>query len=58
VAVRIAERCEIQLSYAIGVAEPTSINVDTFGIGRVKDQEIEKIVRANLDLRPARIIKR
>lgn len=57
VAAGLADRCEIQLSYAIGVADPTSINVDTFGTGRLSDEELVKIVRENFDLRPAGIIR-
>jgi S-adenosylmethionine synthetase len=57
VAAGLADRCEIQLSYAIGVAEPTSVMVDTFGTGKVSDNELVKIVRKNFDLRPAGIIK-
>jgi S-adenosylmethionine synthetase len=57
VAAGLAKRCEIQLSYAIGVAQPTSVMVDTFGTGRLGDRELEKIVRDNFDLRPAGIIK-
>ena len=57
VAAGIAEKCEIQLSYAIGVAEPTSIMVDTFGTGKLSDDKLVEIVRENFDLRPAGIIK-
>ncbi len=57
VAAGLADRCEIQLSYAIGVAEPTSIMVDTFGTGRLSDEKLVEIVRENFDLRPAGIIK-
>ena len=57
VAAGLAEKCEIQLSYAIGVAEPTSINVDTFGTGKVDSEKLVEIVRQNFDLRPAGIIK-
>jgi S-adenosylmethionine synthetase len=57
VASGLADKCEIQLSYAIGVAEPTSIMVDTFGTGKFPDQELVKIVRRHFDLRPAGIIK-
>ncbi|MCD8238172.1 MAG: methionine adenosyltransferase [Clostridiales bacterium] len=56
VASGIADKCEIQLSYAIGVAEPTSIYVDTFGTGKISDDEIQKIVLENFDLRPGAII--
>ncbi len=56
VAAGLAKRCEIQLSYAIGVARPTSVCVDTFGTGVIPDEEIEKIIRANFELRPAGII--
>ncbi len=57
VAAGLAEKCEIQLSYAIGVAKPTSIQVDTFGTGKLSDTKITEIVRDNFDLRPAGIIK-
>ena len=57
VAAGLADKCEIQLSYAIGVAEPTSIMVDTFGTGKLADDRIVEIVRENFDLRPAGIIK-
>ena len=57
VAAGLADKCEIQLSYAIGVAEPTSIMVDTFGTGKISDDKIVEIVRENFDLRPAGIIK-
>lgn len=57
VAAGLARRCEIQLSYAIGVAQPTSINVDTFGTGKVSDSRLSRIVAENFDLRPAGIIK-
>ncbi|MDD2969613.1 MAG: methionine adenosyltransferase [Lachnospiraceae bacterium] len=57
VAAGIADKCEIQLSYAIGVAYPTSIMVDTFGTGKIKDNELVTIIRENFDLRPAGIIK-
>lgn len=53
----LADRCEIQLSYAIGVATPTSIMVDTFGTGKLSDEKLVEIVRENFDLRPAGIIK-
>lgn len=57
VAAGLAEKCEIQLSYAIGVAKPTSVMVDTFGTGKLPDEKITEIVRENFDLRPAGIIK-
>ncbi len=57
VAAGLASKCEIQLSYAIGVAEPTSVQVDTFGTGKLSDKRITEIVRENFDLRPAGIIK-
>lgn len=57
VAAGLADKCEIQLSYAIGVAQPTSIRVDTFGTGRLSELELVKIIRDNFDLRPAGIIK-
>ena len=57
VAAGLAKRCEIQLSYAIGVAQPTSVSVDTFGTGKVSDSRLVEIIRENFDLRPAGIIK-
>lgn len=57
VAAGLAEKCEIELAYAIGVAEPISIMVDTFGTGKISDDEISKLVSKNFDLRPAAIIK-
>ena len=57
VAAGLADKCEIQLSYAIGVAQPTSIMVDTFGTGRVSNEKLVAIIRENFDLRPAGIIR-
>ncbi|HET7845624.1 MAG TPA: methionine adenosyltransferase [Xanthomonadales bacterium] len=57
VAAGLADRCEIQVSYAIGVAEPTSISVTTFGTGKVPDAQIEKLIRKHFDLRPYGIIQ-
>lgn len=57
VAAGLADKCEIQLSYAIGVAHPTSVMVDTFGTGKVSDEKLVEIIRENFDLRPAGIIK-
>ena len=57
VAAGLADKCEIQLSYAIGVARPTSIMVDTFGTGKLGDDKLVEIIRENFDLRPAGIIK-
>ncbi|MBE5968080.1 MAG: methionine adenosyltransferase [Lachnospiraceae bacterium] len=57
VAAGLADKCEIQLSYAIGVAEPTSIMVDTFGTGKLTEEEMVTIIRKHFDLRPAGIIK-
>ena len=57
VAAGLADKCEIQLSYAIGVAQPTSINVETFGTGKLDSEKLVAIVRENFDLRPAGIIK-
>ena len=57
VAAGLADKCEIQLSYAIGVANPTSIMVDTFGTGKVSDERLVEVIRDNFDLRPAGIIK-
>ena len=56
VAAGLAERCEVQVSYAIGIAEPTSINVDTLGTGNLPENEISQIVRDNFDLRPKNLI--
>ena len=53
----LADKCEIQLSYAIGVARPTSVRVDTFGTGKVSDERLIEIIRENFDLRPAGIIR-
>ena len=57
VAAGLAKKCEIQLSYAIGVAHPTSVRVDTFGTGKLSDTKLVEIIRENFDLRPAGIIK-
>ena len=53
----LAEKCEIQLSYAIGVAQPTSVMVDTFGTGKISDEALVNVIRDNFDLRPAGIIR-
>ena len=58
VAAGLADKCEIELAYAIGVAEPLSIFVDTFGTGKISDDEISKLVAENFDLTPAGIIKK
>ena len=52
----LADRCEIQISYAIGVAEPTSIMVETFGTGKIDDEKITALVREHFDLRPYGIL--
>ena len=57
VAAGLADKCEIQLSYAIGVAQPTSIMIDTFGTGKIGEKELTDVIRENFDLRPAGIIK-
>jgi S-adenosylmethionine synthetase len=57
VAAGLADRCEIQLAYAIGVAQPVSIHVDTFGTGKLADDKIEQLIRAHFDLRPKAIIQ-
>ena len=57
VAAGLADKCEVQLSYAIGVAQPTSIMIDSYGTGKLSDNELTQIVRDNFDLRPAGIIK-
>ena len=57
VAAGLAERCEIQVSYAIGVAEPTSISVHTFGTGKLSDTKLTELIREHFDLRPYGILK-
>lgn len=57
VAAGLADKCEVQVAYAIGVAQPVSINVDTFGTGKVEEEVLVELVRKNFDLRPAGIIK-
>jgi len=57
VAAGIADRCEVQVSYAIGVAEPTSVDVETFGTGKIDDERISELVRAHFDLKPRGIIE-
>jgi S-adenosylmethionine synthetase len=57
VAAGLADKCEVQVSYAIGVAEPTSISVTTFGTGKISDDKIEKLIRKHFDLRPYGIVK-
>jgi len=57
VAAGLADKCEIQLSYAIGVAQPTSVMVDTFGTGKLSNEKLTQIVREHFDLRPAGIIR-
>ena len=57
VAAGLAERCEIQISYAIGVAEPTSISVETFGTAKVSEEKISQLVRDYFDLRPYGILQ-
>ncbi len=57
VAAGLADKCEIQLSYAIGVAQPTSVRVDTFGTGKIAETKLLEVIRENFDLRPAGIIK-
>ncbi|WP_206812893.1 methionine adenosyltransferase [Paradesulfitobacterium ferrireducens] len=57
VAAGLAERCEIQIAYAIGVAQPVSVSVETFGTGKISDEKIIELVKKNFDLRPAGIIK-
>jgi S-adenosylmethionine synthetase len=57
VAAGLADRCEIQVSYAIGVSEPTSISINTFGTGKLSDQEISTLVREHFDLTPAGLIR-
>jgi S-adenosylmethionine synthetase len=57
VAAGLAERCEIQVSCAIGVAEPTSISIETFGTGKIDDSQIEALVREHFDLRPIGMVR-
>ncbi len=57
VAAGLADRCEVQVSYAIGVAEPTSISVETFGTGKIEDEKIVKLIREHFDLRPGGLIE-
>ncbi len=57
IAAGIADRCEVQVSYAIGVAHPTSISVTTFGTGKIEDHKIEKLIRKHFDLRPYGILQ-
>ena len=57
VAAGLADRCELQLAYAIGVAHPTSVQVETFGTGKIPDEKLVEIVRKHFDLRPAGIIE-
>ena len=57
VAAGLAERCQIQIAYTIGVAHPVSLNVETFGTGKISDSEIEELVNAHFDLRPGAIIR-
>ena len=57
VAAGLADRCEIQVSYAIGVADPTSISIDTFGTGKISDDKLEALVREHFDLRPVGLVK-
>ena len=57
VAAGLADRCELQVSYAIGIAEPTSIAIDTFGTGRIDDERIVRLVREHFDLRPRGLIE-
>ena len=58
VAAGLADRCEIQISYAIGVAEPTSISVNTFGTAKIDEDRLSQLVRENFDLRPRQIINK
>jgi S-adenosylmethionine synthetase len=57
VAAGLADKCEVALAYAIGVAHPLSVNVETFGTGKISDEEIVKLIKENFDLRPAAIIR-
>src|SRR5690606_39193857 len=58
VAAGLADRCEVQVAYAIGVAEPVSLHVDTFGTGKIAEDKIVSIIRDNVSLKPASIIER
>jgi S-adenosylmethionine synthetase len=58
VAAGLASRCEIQLAYAIGVAKPVSVGVDTFGTGKIEDEKIVQLILKHFDLRPAAIIQK
>jgi S-adenosylmethionine synthetase len=58
VAAGLADKCEVQLAYAIGVASPVSVRVDSFGTGKVDDERLREIILENFDLRPAKIIAR
>ena len=58
VAAGIASRCEVQLAYAIGVAEPVSVCVETFGTGKLDEEQIAELIRDNFDMRPAAIIRK
>src|SRR4030042_1743732 len=57
VAAGLAERCEIQVAYAIGVAHPLSVNVETYGTGKIPDEQIASVINASFDLRPGAIIR-
>jgi len=57
VAAGLADKCEVQLSYAIGVSHPISIMVETFGTGKIEEEKIEELIRKNFDLRPSAIIR-
>ena len=57
VAAGLADKCEIQLAYAIGVAQPVSISVDTYGTGKISEEKLSQLIRENFDLRPAGIIR-
>jgi S-adenosylmethionine synthetase len=56
VAAALCDRCEVQLAYAIGVAEPVSIRVESFGTGKISDEKLAQLVRAHFDARPAKLI--
>ena len=56
VAAGLADRCEVQVAYAIGIAQPTAIRVETFGTGKISEEEMEKLIREHFDLRPRAII--
>jgi S-adenosylmethionine synthetase len=57
VAASLAQRCEVQLAYAIGVAEPVSVSVDTFGTNKISEEQISELIRQNFEMKPGRFVK-